>query len=186
MLVKRITHGGILAPITRDIFLSSKRLTNTLEAADFLKKHDINTPEMVFIAWELTKTGYRCESGVDYIPDSIDASDYFFENDCLTTENSEMTANNIGRFVRQLHQIDFLHPDLNLMNFLITNKSEIYLLDLDKASPPSKSLSESQKQKNLARLIRSVRKQGDNASNVSSVSNIETVVSNIINGYGEL
>jgi len=179
VLLKRLSHGGLLAPVTQDIFLSPDRLLDTIKTTDYLLEHSILTPEIIFVAWQPGKIGIRCESAVEYIPDSIDASEYFFNKDNSLPENSSDIAAGIGNLVHQLHDLDFLHPDLNLMNFLIARGNNILLLDLDKASPPSNKLTRLQKQRNFARLIRSVRKQGNNYSFV------ESVVDSITSGYGE-
>ncbi|MCD4655498.1 hypothetical protein K8T06_16380 [bacterium] len=181
VLIKRLSHGGLFASITRDRFISPNRLFNTVKSADFLLNKGVLTPEVLFITWQHTLTGYRCESGLEYFSGGLDASEFFFEKSELSCNKSKKCAQEIGKLVRRLHKLNFLHPDLNLMNFLVLRNHHLVLLDLDKATPPAKPLTETQEQQNLARLIRSVRKQGKNAS----VKAIDVIVNEIVRGYGK-
>jgi len=48
------------------------------------------------------------------------------------------------------------------MNFLLDKEKRVYIVDLDKSKLPSKPLTLWKKERNLERLIRSVRKIGEN------------------------
>lgn len=158
-VVKRHVHGGFLAGLTGDRFISPSRILNSMKAADFLRDNGIRTPGYRFIAWERTGLFIRMESGVAFEHDAIDASDFFFARD-THPDKARTSAIQLGKFVRSLHALHFRHPDMNLMNFLIRAGGKIILVDLDKSKPPVKKLSRRGREWNMKRLIRSIRKQG--------------------------
>lgn len=159
VVVKRIYHGGVLACIGRDAFLTSRRARLQVELAEYLSQRGIATAPVVFTSWRRTRGFVRCEAGFEEIPGGIDADQYFFGRSTLP-ESWESHASEIGTLVARLHQIGFLHADLNLMNFLFGRDGRTYILDLDKTNLPKRSLSNRQRDRNLDRLERSIRKQG--------------------------
>lgn len=171
VVVKRIHHGGLLAFIGRDAFLTPARARAHVELADYLHEHGVPTAPVIFASWRRRYGLVRCEVGFERIEGAIDADHYFFGRDELP-ECWELRASEIGRLVAQLHRIRFLHADLNLMNFLFAPKGETYILDLDKSTPPRESPSSRACARNLERLERSIRKQGRN--------HLSTVVERII------
>lgn len=179
-VVKRLFHGGILSPLTRDRFLSVTRLINAYKVSGFLRNNGVLTPETIFVTWRRSGPFYRCEMGVDYLDNSLDASDYLFSRTSKPTpERVSSVARGIGELVARMHRLEFLHPDLNLMNFLVENNQNIHIIDLDKASVPDKPLSSGQKQANISRLIRSVRKQGQSASS----NQVDTITELVLSAY---
>nr|HPQ42355.1 hypothetical protein [bacterium] len=112
-VIKRHVHGGLLARLTGDRFLSANRVTGALNASDMLIQNNIATPEYRFVTWERSGIWVRMESGVAYAHDAVDASDFFFgsnrENGFV---NFEDMAQSLGRFVYRLHRTGYRHPDL--------------------------------------------------------------------------
>jgi hypothetical protein len=159
LVVKRMFHGGALAPLIRDRFLSSRRVRSHVENAEFLTSHAVATAPVAFTSWRRVNGLVRSEVGFHRIEGSQDADSFFFgETD--PAPDWERQAGDIGRLVGRLHQIGFLHADLNLMNFLIGGDGELYILDLDNASLRNRACSTSERRRNLLRLERSIRKQG--------------------------
>lgn len=160
ILVKRLFHGGLLAPLTRDRFLTPRFLLTHIDLVDRLRQISIATPAVVFSAWR-RETGFiRAEIGTEYLGPGLDASDFLFRKPGKTPPDWEITARRIGVFVQRLHQVHFLHADLNLMNFYRLNTGTLHILDLLKSNIYEKPLNQHARMRNLARLIRSVRKQG--------------------------
>jgi len=161
--------------------MSPARVLSAMNAADYLIEKGILTPVYQFVSWRTSAIFTRAESGVAFIPDGTDAADYLFgRKDDLSLENIQSITKKIGELVRRLHDADFLHCDLNLMNFLVTKTSHIYVLDLDKSSQPQSRLTHRQCSVNLARLFRSVRKIGIR----HSLELVDIVVDGIERGYG--
>ncbi|MBN1295504.1 hypothetical protein JXA80_01910 [bacterium] len=182
IVVKHHVHGGLLAPITCDRFVSSARIISGMHAGDYLINHGIATPDWLFISWWRQGPWIRCESGVTFVAQGVDAADRFFgKADRSGASGVLATARRIGALVRHLHDIDFLHADANLMNFLCRDSGEIVLLDLDKCRVPSGPLPEIRKRWNLKRLFRSIRKQGI----AHPVDLTESILSSVREGYRE-
>lgn len=174
LVVKRMHHGGLLAPIGRDFFLTSRRARSHVVLADYLTAHGVATAPVAFASWRRIRGLMRCEVGFELIEGAIDADRYFFGGEALP-DGWESRAAAIGAMVGRLHQISFLHADLNLMNFLFSGAGHVYILDLDKTPIPNQALTVQQMTDNLARLERSVRKQGRNRS-VASVESLATTI----------
>jgi tRNA A-37 threonylcarbamoyl transferase component Bud32 len=158
MVVKRLFHGGLMAGITRDCFLSTGRFTRPIDLAFHLRDHGIATPIVTFTAWRRIHGFIRGEIGVEYLSDGRDASDHLFGGTVLP-ENWEQCVRNIAQIMAKLPSIGVYHPDLNLMNFFCNNTNDTWLLDLDKGRIRTQ-VSHRMKRLMMDRLIRSIRKQG--------------------------
>ena len=161
VIVKLLHHGGLLASISRDRFISPARFENHLLVSDVLAANGIQTPQIEFISFRKQGLIYRGEIGVEFIENGIDASQYLFGNPQQIPSDWEDCLSKIAQTVSQLHLAQVYHPDLNLMNFLYTMDKEIWLLDLDKATV-YQVLSVGKRRRNRQRLERSIRKQGKN------------------------
>jgi tRNA A-37 threonylcarbamoyl transferase component Bud32 len=160
VLAKRLFHGGFLAALTRDYFLTPGRLRNHLECADFLASRGVPTPETLFVAWRRRLGLVRGEIGVRYIPRAFDASTHLFRRpEALPADWRQRTAA-VASMTATLHTLGVDHGDLNLRNFLFVPTGETHILDLDKALRRRAPLADASRRRNLARLERSVRKQG--------------------------
>jgi tRNA A-37 threonylcarbamoyl transferase component Bud32 len=159
VVVKRLHHGGMFASVAKDRFLTPRRVQSHIELADHLNSHGIATPQVAFTSWRRINGLVRGEVGFELVEDAIDADVCFFgRNDRPNDWKSRAAA--IGALVARLHEIGFMHADLNLMNFLFTPGGEIYVLDLDKTVLSERMPTMCARMKNLERLERSIRKQG--------------------------
>jgi tRNA A-37 threonylcarbamoyl transferase component Bud32 len=159
VVVKRLHHGGVFAPIAKDRFLTSRRVQSHIELADYLNGHGIATPPVAFASWRRVNGLVRGEVGFELIEGAIDADACFFgKNERPNDWKARAAA--IGALVARLHKIGFMHADLNLMNLLLTPGDEIYVLDLDKTVLSDRMPTVRARMKNLERLERSIRKQG--------------------------
>lgn len=159
LVVKRLFHGGKTAWLWRDGFLSSARFQNHLDVARFLIDRGIKTPPVHFATWRESGVMFRGEVGVEKLPEGKDADRFLFNAAGPPAEWRDV-ASQIGEMVASLHRIEFFHQDLNLMNFYITRDRQLFILDLDKSSISKRVLSSRTRERNLARLERSIRKQG--------------------------
>jgi hypothetical protein len=164
VLVKRLFHGGFLANITGDRFLTSGRFRNHIACADFLTGRGVATPETVFVAWWRRHGLVRGEIGVRYIARAFDASHHLFERAGSLPGDWRARVSAIAALTARLHALGVHHGDLNLRNFLFMPSGETHILDLDKAIRRRPPLAAGARRRNLARLERSIRKQGRHAA----------------------
>jgi hypothetical protein len=164
VLVKRLFHGGLLAEITGDRFLTSGRFRNHIACADFLTSRGIATPETLFVAWWRRHGLVRGEIGVRYIAKAFDASHHLFERSGALPADWRERVMAIATLTARLHTLGVDHGDLNLRNFLFMPSGETHILDLDKAIRRRAPLAAGARRRNVARLERSIRKQGRHAS----------------------
>jgi tRNA A-37 threonylcarbamoyl transferase component Bud32 len=160
VLVKRLFHGGFLALLTRDYFLTSGRLRNHLASAEFLTRNGVPTPETLFVSWRRRLGLVRGEIGVRYIAKAFDASSHLFRRDGELPADWRERVSAIAKLTARLHALGVDHGDLNLRNFLFVPSGELLILDLDKAMRRRAPLAPGARRRNLARLERSIRKLG--------------------------
>jgi tRNA A-37 threonylcarbamoyl transferase component Bud32 len=160
VVVKRLHHGGLLARLTGDRFLTKRRLVTSEAVADFLAARGVATPDVLFAAWRRSGPFVRGELGFERVDGGIDAADFLFARPGGLPLGWRERVSAIGRLVARLHALGVRHGDLNLMNFYLLDTGEVMILDLDKADLRPGSLPEGARRRNLARLERSVRKQG--------------------------
>ncbi len=168
LLIKEIHHGGLTAKITKDLFITPRRFTDPMKVADFLIKNGIYTPPIIFAAWRRAGLFVKGESGVYYHREGTDAADYLFPASGEIPSKWREAVAGIAHLVADLHHLDFLHPDLNLMNFLVDSDLRVHVVDLDKSSLPSKPLTLLKKERNLNRLVRSIRKIGSGRDGIDT------------------
>ncbi|HUO84740.1 MAG TPA: lipopolysaccharide kinase InaA family protein [Thermoanaerobaculia bacterium] len=178
VVVKRMHHGGLLAPLRRDGFLTASRVRAHLFLAEYLTLRGVLTAPVAFASWRRVRGFVRCEVGFERIEEGIDADCYFFRRPLVAGE-WEARAEDIGALVARLHRAGFLHADLNVMNFLFTPQNQTYILDLDKTAIPSGPLSNRQKERNLQRLERSIQKQGRD----HLAAFVESIIARVRAGY---
>lgn len=157
-VVKRLYHGGAMAPILGDRFFSHARIRNHITVTRFLRDRGIATPPVLFVSWRRVNGLVRGELATEMIGAGADADDYLFAG--AQPDDWQDLATKIGAMTAALHRLDFYHRDLNLMNFYFTAQKEVFILDLDKSVVTAAKLTPDQRATNLARLERSVRKQG--------------------------
>ncbi len=160
VVVKRLHHGGLLAALTGDRFLTPRRLHTGVAVADFLAANGVATPDVLFAAWRRSGPFVRGELGFERVSGGIDAADYLFGGLGGLPAGWRGRVGAIGRLVARLHSLGVRHGDLNLMNFYFPEVGDAMILDLDKAELRRAPLSEGSCRGNLARLERSVRKLG--------------------------
>ena len=80
-----------------------------------------------------------------------------FIDNKLSPEQAKAYTQIVAQRIRQMHDLDVYHADLNAFNILCTNEPiEAYLIDFDKAERTK--LSSNLRQQNLNRLKRSLKK----------------------------
>ncbi len=174
VVVKRLFHGGSVARLWKDRFLGPGRITSHIPLAEYLNSHGIATPRVLFTSWRRSWGLVRGEVGFEKLAGGVDADRYLFVSEEPPGDWSE-TAGRIGRLVADMHRLNFLHNDLNLMNIHIGPGDQIYVLDLDNSALPNGSIPAGARSRNFERLVRSIRKQGRGQVREYVESIIETV-----------
>ena len=143
VVVRHSWHGGLLAPLTRDLFLPPTRAPRELDASARLRAAGIRTPEVAAYALYPAPLGTRRADVVTrLVPDGADLA--------LVLRGLPVAREPLGPWVRAtgalLHALaraGVRHPDLNVKNVLLapdggaaSGTLAAWVLDLDVAQLP--------------------------------------------------
>jgi hypothetical protein len=161
-VVRRNRHGGLFAPITRDLFLAPTRAPYELEVALRLMKLGVRTPRVLMYGVESRHGIFqRAEVVTEEIGNSRDLATYMHAGEDEGARERAWSATRA--LVRALNAAGARHHDLNVKNILIapgTKGLVAWVLDVDRVEfgkPDEASVREG----NAARLLRSARKWRD-------------------------
>jgi len=153
LVVRTLTHGGILRRITGERFLSPARSFRELEISAYLIANNIPAPEILALVLKRTGLFYSISVISKFVPDSIDLLTYLER----PHQDSLEILENTGSLIRRIHALGLYHADLHIKNILLDNSKTPWVIDLDKAYRFS-TLGLVLQQKTLRRLIHSCRK----------------------------
>lgn len=162
-LVRRLSHGGLLAPITGDLFLRAgvPRPLNELRLACELRRRSIRTPAVAAaVVYGVGPLLYRGEVAREEVPDALDLAACLFGPRKMDSERRPRVLAAAGALIGALHRVGLSHPDLNLRNVLVRPwdaEPAAYILDLEKCRL-LESLSGWRRDLMLGRLRRSARR----------------------------
>ena len=158
VVIRHNRHGGMLAPLTGDRFLSPTRAPLELEISLALRERDIPTPEV--LAYAVYPPGalfQRADVVTAEIPESRDLVSVLTQG---APEERADAWSAAARLIATLAAAGVRHHDLNAKNVLISPRGG-YVLDVDRVTldeRPADAL-----EANLARLSRSLRKLREQA-----------------------
>jgi 3-deoxy-D-manno-octulosonic acid kinase len=156
VVVRHNRRGGLLGPVTGDLFLAPTRAPRELENSLALESLGVPTPQVV--AYALYPPGgllQRADVASREIAGGRDLAEI------LVSEGSPERAAALAAtaaLVGAMARAGALHPDLNAKNVLVTYE-QAWVLDVDRVRlghTPDSAL-----EANLARLARSLRKWRD-------------------------
>ncbi|MES3033394.1 MAG: lipopolysaccharide kinase InaA family protein [Gemmatimonadota bacterium] len=157
VVVRHSTHGGLLAPVTKDVF-RNPRAADELRRSWTMRHVGIPTPRILGYAQYPLLGGQfsRADVITREVPDSADLARV------LTTDDArfphEACINATLTLLHRLARTWAYHPDLNLKNILLTpyqgGEPTAYALDVDVLRFAEKNA----EWMNVARLMRSARK----------------------------
>jgi len=155
-LLRHYYRGGLIARISRDLFLAEP-LAQTRAMAEFsllaqLRARHLPVPQACAARHARHGLFYRADILVALIPDATDVARLLHHERALTP--SEWLS--LGRIVRALHDEQVLHADLNCHNLMLDTRGQAWIVDFDKCGFRSGA---HWKADNLARLLRSLRKE---------------------------
>jgi len=161
VVVRHAQHGGLLAALTRDLFLWPGRAPWELEVSERLRAARVRTPMLV--AYVLYPAGFglcRCDVATARLPDGDDLPAIWRASD---DDARVAILDAVGALVRQLGAAGAHHADLNVKNIYLTRghgPRRAYALDVDRVQFAGESRSRTRRvtDANLARLARSMRK----------------------------
>ena len=162
VVVRRNRHGGLLAPLTRDLFLPPTRAPHELGIALRLAAAGVRTPAVVMYGVDRAYVAFRRADVVTAeIVDGGDLATYL-QPDITTVQRIAAWAAAIA-LVRALDAAGARHHDLNVKNILLVPRDgalEAWVLDVDRVefgSPHAVTI----RRGNAGRLLRSARKWRD-------------------------
>lgn len=133
VVVRHSQHGGILAPLTGDIFLAPSRAPDELYAAVRLREAGIPTPEVVAYA-VYSAIGPFCRA--DVVTAFVDGVDFPAAwAAALGSEARDAIIDAVAALLRVMQAAGARHPDLNVKNVLISQRDgapRALLLDVDR------------------------------------------------------
>jgi hypothetical protein len=172
VVVRHAYHGGLLAPLLRDVFLAPTRAPRELAMSLFLRRLGVATPRVLaYATYAAGPMLRRGDVATEEVPDASDLAAFLATADAAGREAAwHATARLLGR----LRQAGVWHPDLNARNVLLARNGDTggvggltaVLLDIDRAQlvlPGDPQLGAA----NLQRLLRSLRKLSGGAAELA-------------------
>jgi hypothetical protein len=160
VVVRRSRHGGLLAPLTGELFVPPTRAPRELRTAVRLTEAGVPTPEVVaFATYTAGASLRRADVVTREVPDGVDLLSAL--GDHPTDEQRRALLGAVARLLALLTIAGARHPDLNVKNILVRNTRsgaiEALVLDVDRVwfdQPGAPRVTA----RNLGRLARSARK----------------------------
>jgi 3-deoxy-D-manno-octulosonic acid kinase len=151
VVVRRSRHGGLLAPLTRDVFFAPTRAPYELSVALRLAAFGVLTPQVVAYAVYHAGLGFR---RADVVTREIDGA-----RDLSTHPATTEASAAVETLLVLMAKAGAVHPDLNAKNILLADRRgalAAYVIDVDRVEFREQGVDEA----NRARLRRSIAKLG--------------------------
>jgi Lipopolysaccharide kinase (Kdo/WaaP) family len=163
VVVRHVRHGGLLAPITRDVFLAPTRAPYELAVSHRLRDGGVRTPEVLaYVTYPVARFLRRADVVTREIPDAVDLGTLLG----AATQSADDRAalwEMVTELVEALATVGAYHTDLNVRNVLVASdaagRRTAHAIDVDRVvwgRPGDRALVRT----NLDRLHRSARKRG--------------------------
>ena len=161
VVVRHARHGGLLAPLTTDLFTGAGRAPHELETATRLAKAEVPTP--AFVGYAIYPAGFGFSRIDVLVEEIVGARD--LANVVRDGGMTPALVNATARLLAALARAGARHEDLNLKNVLISRapvpdvsagEPVAYAIDVDRVTfghPRVRAM-----EANIARLARSARK----------------------------
>ena len=157
VVIRHNRHGGLLAPLTGDLFLPPTRGPLELAASAQLRKLGVPTPEVVAVATTKAAALFRrADVATRALSPSFDLGAALVgDDDAVRVAAIAATE----RLIAQLSKVGARHPDLNVKNVLLVGNAlapVAHILDVDRVSFRTDRVAVARD--NASRLQRSARK----------------------------
>ncbi len=160
VVVRRLRHGGLLAPFFGDRYASAGRVLRELDVTARLRAVGAPVPEPVLALARRRGLAYSLALATVYEEGAVDALAFLASEP--EDERIERAAAAVGGALRRFHDAGGRHPDLHVKNLLLRETragAEAIVIDLDRgrlgAAPPPRA-----RAAELGRLWRSLVKRG--------------------------
>lgn len=155
LVLRHYRRGGLIGKFIADRFLFTG-IHRSRAMAEFRLLHQMREaglPVPAPVAAQLERSGlfYRADLIISHIANSADLVFLLKKQDL-----SESQWRHIGAMIRQFHNAGIDHTDLNAHNILLDEQQTAWLIDFDKCRQRNDG---NWKEKNLQRLLRSLRKE---------------------------
>lgn len=184
VVVRRARHGGLLAPLLRDVYLPPTRAPRELAMSLFLRRLGVATPAVIgYVTYSAGPLLLRVDVMTTELPNAGDLGDFLAQTAARAERLEAWRAT--ARLLQRLAQTGVWHPDLNAKNVLILPPAAggddagsarpvhtAVVLDIDRVRlvvPGDPQLVEA----NLERLLRSLRKRARDARYGAAVPDAE-------------
>lgn len=155
VVVRHAQHGGLLAPLTGDLFRWPGRAPWELHVSQRLRAALVPTPDVVAYALYPAGLGFcRCDVATQRLPTGQDLPTLWRNADAATQEHILQA---VVALLRALRGAKAVHEDLNVKNIYLATDDDGYrafALDVDRV----RFVGEDPTAANVARLQRSFRK----------------------------
>lgn len=161
-VVRHNRHGGLLAPLTRDLFLPPTRAPHELAVALRLRELGVPTPDVLMYGTSPAPFPFRHADVVTRQIEGARDLSAFMLPDAAADERAAAWAATRA-LVRSMNATGVRHHDLNVKNVLLAPAHgglAAYLLDVDRVAFGAAG-SPGVARGNVARLLRSARKWRD-------------------------
>ena len=162
VVIRRNRHGGLFAPLTRDLFLPPTRARHELDVAIRLRAAGVRTPEVMMYGVERVHGLFRRADVVtSEVAEGRDLSAYMTPGEHPESRAAAWSATR--SLVAALNAAGARHHDLNVKNILLAPGErglEAWVLDVDRVEFGA-AHSARVRMGNTARLLRSARKWRD-------------------------
>lgn len=154
-VLRHYRRGGLIGKVIKDQYVF-RGVTRTRPWREFKllgHMHSLGLPVPEPVAAQVTRLGvmYRGDIIIKRIANSQDVFSHLCQGP-LTNE----TWHAIGACIRQFHDHNVYHHDLNIHNVMLDKNGKIWLIDFDKCAIHA---SNNWKQANVKRLLRSLHKE---------------------------
>lgn len=155
LICKHYQRGGFIAKLLHDHYFGIKpegsRAFREWRLLDQMQQ--LGLPAPVPVVARVLKNGLLYKA--DMIMKEIEGAETLADM-CLKSGASDEVWFNVGKCIKQFHDNDVYHADLNARNILVAEEDRVYLIDFDKGC--FRESSDSWKASNLSRLNRSLVK----------------------------
>lgn len=153
--LRHYRRGGLFGKFVSDRYLFSgweaTRSVQEFQLLNHLIRAGVPVPRPIAARAVRCGLSYQADILVEKIPDARDLV-ACLQHDTLAEEHYAQ----IGRVIRQMHDAQVNHTDLNIHNILLDQNNQVWLIDFDKCRQQG---GQGWKRSNLKRLLRSFFKE---------------------------
>jgi len=156
-VVRHARHGGLLAPLLGDLYLGAPRFFREAALARQLAEGGVRTPAVLAGVRYRVGPAHRADIATAQAA-GVDLVELFYGERPPAGEARAAALAAVGRLVRRLHDLGYVHPDLQLRNLLVKTgggrEGLAWLLDVDTCRR-MRANGDAERARNLDRFYRS-------------------------------